>query len=82
MRKREVVAKRGCTCCGTGCVIMAALGPLSLVAMWEIVGVLALAIWPATLLTGSGLSLVAQRKFRRQPRERELTAEVVKPRLY
>lgn len=45
---KEVVAKRGCTCCGTGCVLMIALVPLSIVALWETVGVVAaVAIWPA-----------------------------------
>lgn len=50
MAKKEVVAKRGCTCCGTGCVLIGAVIPVGMIAAWETLGVFAaLALWPAVL---------------------------------
>lgn len=52
MARREVVAKRGCTCCGTGCVIPAAIMPilslgLSGMVGWMVAAVIALPAWLA-----------------------------------
>lgn len=60
-RRREVVAKRGCSCCGTGCVIMATLIPLSIFGMWEIIGVSSLLVWPAALTAGNGVRFARAR---------------------
>lgn len=50
-RDQVVVAKRGCTCCGTGCVVMLSVFPLSVFALFETVGVVAAAaLWPALIL--------------------------------
>lgn len=58
-RQREIVAKRGCTCCGTGCVLLGGVVPLSVFVVWETVGVVAaVLLWPALL----ALSTVARRR--------------------
>jgi len=45
---KKVVAKRGCTCCGTGCVLILGAVPLTVVGLWETAGAfIALAVWPA-----------------------------------
>ena len=41
-----VVQKKGCSCCGTSCILMTAFVPLSVVGLWELIGVVSLAIWP------------------------------------
>lgn len=51
-KEKVVVAKRGCTCCGTGCVVMGLLAPLGTFALWETLGVLAsLGIWLGVFAT-------------------------------
>jgi len=48
---KEVVAKRGCTCCGTGCVLMIPFAGLLTFGVWEILGVVAAAVlWPAAII--------------------------------
>lgn len=65
---KEVVAKRGCTCCGTGCVIMGALVPLSVVGLWEVFGAaVALAVWPA-VIAGAHAVRYATGTTKRYPR--------------
>jgi hypothetical protein len=55
-KNREVVAKRGCTCCGTGCVLIGAIVPFSIIGLWEIAGgVAALAAWPVALAAAHGV---------------------------
>lgn len=50
---KEVVAKRGCTCCGTGCVLIGAVFPVGMLAAWETLGVFAaVALWP-TVIAGA-----------------------------
>jgi hypothetical protein len=45
-----VKQKRGCTCCGTGCVLMTAIGPLTVFGLWGTFGALiALLAWPVGL---------------------------------
>ena len=51
MAQKEIVAKRGCTCCGTGCVLMVPLAVLLTFGVWEILGAVgALVLWPAVIL--------------------------------
>jgi len=52
-RQNVVIVKRqrGCTCCGTGCVLMAAVVPASTIALWDTFGgVLALLLWPVLVV--------------------------------
>jgi hypothetical protein len=63
-RNKEVVAKRGCTCCGTGCVLIGAIVPISIVALWETVGaVAALMLWPALLAGAHGVRRLRIRPY-------------------
>lgn len=52
MARKEVVAKRGCTCCGTGCVIPAAVVPGMAFLLLGTVGLVASLVLslPASLL--------------------------------
>ena len=53
MADYEIVVKqkRGCTCCGTGCVLMTALVPLTVFGAWELFGAIAaVALWPAVIV--------------------------------
>jgi hypothetical protein len=55
-KEKVVVAKRGCTCCGTGCVLLGAVMPLSVIGLWEVFGVfVALAAWPTVLAGAHGV---------------------------
>jgi hypothetical protein len=47
-----VVQKKGCSCCGTSCVLMVPLVSLSIFGLWEIFGtVVAVALWPTVFAT-------------------------------
>lgn len=58
MARKEVVAKRGCTCCGTGCVIPAVIVPAVSFGLSGMVGltVAAVVALPTTL---AGMHLLA-----------------------
>lgn len=61
-KEKVVVAKRGCTCCGTGCTLIGAVVPFATFAAFETLGVVAaLALWPTLLLGVHG----ARRALRR-----------------
>ena len=70
MADYEIVVKqkRGCTCCGTGCVLMTALVPLSVFAAWELLGAMAaFALWP-TVILGAHCVRFATGRQKRYPR--------------
>lgn len=56
MRQREVVAKRGCTCCGTGCAVIGAIVPAAAFLAFESFGLMAaIVVWPALIAAAHGL---------------------------
>src|SRR4051794_24914966 len=63
VRERVVVAKRGCTCCGTGCVLIGLVLPATTFALWSAVGAGgAVVIVAATMLArGSQVALARRR---------------------
>ena len=62
-REQVVVAKRGCTCCGTGCVLMGLVVPGATFALWSTVGaVAAIATLTGVMLArGTQVALVRHR---------------------
>ena len=62
-KQKVVVAKRGCSCCGTGCVLLGALMPLTVIGLWEVFGAfVALAAWPMALAGAHGIRLSLRRR--------------------
>lgn len=57
-KEKVVVAKRGCTCCGTGCVLIGGIIPFAVIGLWETAGAfVALAVWPVVLATAHAVRL-------------------------
>ena len=55
--EKQVVAKRGCTCCGTGCAIIGVAVPLVNFVLWDAFGIVA-------TLMGGLLAVVATNAVR------------------
>lgn len=66
-RGREVVAKRGCTCCGTGCVVMLPLAGLFTVGAVDTVGLAALVVWPVVFAVAHVVRLVTGNRQHWEP---------------
>lgn len=70
MAEHVVIVKkqRGCTCCGTGCVLMTAVVSLSVVALWDIFGALvAFAAWSALVVIAHVVRFVTGTQHRYGP---------------
>jgi hypothetical protein len=64
-KEKVVVAKRGCTCCGTGCVLAGLIVPMSVFALWETAGLTAAVVaWPAAVSAAHAARLIRQRRSR------------------
>lgn len=62
-KEKVVVAKRGCTCCGTGCVIALPVVSVGTLLVWESLGVLAaVLLWPAVVAGAHGVRLARRRR--------------------
>jgi hypothetical protein len=67
-KEKVVVAKRGCTCCGTGCVLMGAIIPTVAFLSFETLGLAgALAVWPVALAAAHGMRAAMQRRIAPPP---------------